>query len=196
MEFLYKYFEKKKISLRDKTALDLGCGTGRNSVSLIKNGATKVYALDFVSELIEKIDHPKIEAICHDLTKPWPIESNSIDLAIDIFCFKHQTTTKTHNFYKSDLVRVIKKGGLLLVDLAATDDGYYGSLPKTKFAKEIVKVKDHITKVDSLLFTKESLVRTLKTNFQLVDFVQMIKPSKMHGKTYKRSTLKFIFQKT
>lgn len=195
MEFLYKYLKKTKISLSGKTALDLGCGTGRNSISLAKNGVAKVYALDFVPAVIKKIKKPQIEAICHDLTKPWPIPAKSIDIAIDIFCFKHQATLKTHNFYKSELARVIKKDGLVLIDLAAIDDGYYGHLPKIKFAKEIVKVADHITKVDSLLFTKDSLIRSLKANFLLVDFIRTRKPGKMHSKTYKRSTLKFIFVK-
>jgi SAM-dependent methyltransferase len=196
MAFLLKYFKKNKINLKNKTALDLGCGTGRNSLSLIKNGAEKVYALDFVPELIEKIESPKIEAVCHDLTKHWPVKNNSIDIAIDIFCLKHQATLKTHNFYKSELARVIKKGGLLLVDLAGVDDGYYGSLPKTKFSKDIFKVKDNVTKVDSLLFTKESLVESLSENFRLADYVHTQKTSIMHGKAYKRSTLKFIFVKT
>ncbi len=195
MEFLYQYLNKNKISLYGKTALDLGCGTGRNSVSLAKNNVAKVYAVDFVPELIEKIKNPKIKAICHDLTKSWPIKNSSVDLAIDIFCFKHQVTKTAHNFYKSELARVIKKGGFLLVDLAALDDGYYGHLPKTKFAKDIVKVTDHVTKVDSLLFTKESLIASLKPNFQLLDFVHTKRAGKMHGTIFTRSTLKFLFKR-
>lgn len=195
MEFLYKYLKKNKISLSGKTALDLGCGTGRNSISLAKNGAAKVYALDFVPKLVEKIKNPKIVAQTHDLTKPWPIPTSSVDIAIDIFCFKHQTSLKDHDFYKEELARILKPGALLLITLAGIDDGFYGIQTKTKFSKDIYKIVDPVTGVGSLLFTKESLEDDLKKDFSLLSYKKENKLGMMHGGQYKRSTLKFIFKR-
>lgn len=195
LEFLYQYLEKNKLSLKSKTAADLGCGTGRNSFSLVKKGAHLVYALDFVPDLIKKIKHPKIEAICTDLTKQWPLKSNSIDVVIDIFCFKHQATLTKQKFYLSELKRVLKPKGVLLISLAGIDDGYYGSLPKTKIKKDIYKITDPMTKVSSYLYTKESLINELKNHFKFEKFKRESKIGPMHGELFKRETLKFIFKK-
>lgn len=194
MDLLYQYLKENKASIRNRICLDLGCGTGRNSYSLIKNGAQKVYAIDFVPTLIEKIKSPKIKAVCADLTKPWPIKSKSIDIAIDIFAFKHQATLTKQQFYISALNRVLKPKGILLISLAGIKDGYYGSLPKIKLKKDVYKITDPATKVDSFLYTKESLEDEFK-NFKLERFKRETKNGPMHGKIYKRETLKFIFRK-
>lgn len=184
--------------LRNKVALDLGCGTGRNAFYLVKNGVKRVFAIDFVQPLIEKIKSQniqKIKAICHDLTKPWPIKTGSIDLVIDIFCFKHQVTFKDRDFYTKELLRVLKPGGILLLSLADAADGYYGSLPKTKIKKDVYKITDPKTSVVSLLYTKASVLRELEKEFILQDFEKSQKPGLMHGRKYGRVTLKFILQK-
>lgn len=184
-------------NIKGKIAADLGCGKGRNTFYLIKNGASKVYALDFVPEAIGEIKsakNPKITAICHDLTKPWPIPNNTLDLIIDVFCFKHQAIPAKENFYKSEISRVLKAGGLILIDLAGIDDGFYGIQPKIKFRKDVVKITDPITHVNSLLYTKNSLLNEFP-NFKLLKFKQEKKKGKMHSKNYMRSTLKFLLQK-
>src|SRR3990172_4918772 len=88
-------------NIKGKVAADLGCGKGRNAFYLAEEGASKIYALDFVPGAIKEIktaNNPKIDAICQDLTKPWPIPTNALDLIIDIFCFKHQATATKQNF--------------------------------------------------------------------------------------------------
>lgn len=194
MEFLYQFLKENKVDLKNKIFLDLGCGSGRNAYSLIKNNARKVYAIDFVPSLIEKIKSQKIVAICADLTKPWPISSNSIDVAIDIFVFKHQTTLPKQQFYLSELKRILKTNGVLLISFAGINDGYYGSLPKIKIRKDVYKITDASTKIDSFLYSKESLQNEFK-NFKLEKFKKETKNGPMHGNIYKRETLKFIFQK-
>lgn len=184
-------------NIRGKVAADLGCGKGRNTFYLIQKGASRVYAIDFVKEAIGEIQsasNPKINAICHDLTNPWPLTQNSLDLIIDIFCFKHQATIVKQKLYIREINRTLKKGGLLLLDLAAIDDGFYGVQPKKEFKKNVFRITDPVTKVNSLLYNKESLLNEF-LNFKLVKFAHERKKSKMHNKTYKRSTLKFLLQK-
>lgn len=183
--------------IKNKVAADLGCGRGRNTFWLIKNGATNVYAVDFVKEAAEEVaaqKNRKVKAICHDLAKPWPIPTNSLDLILDIFCFKHQTTLTNQKFYISEINRTLKPGGHLLLDLAAIDDGFYGIQPKKEIKPNIYRITDPATKVGSMLYTKDSLLKAF-TNFKLIEFKNDKKLGLMHGKKYKRSTLKFLLQK-
>ncbi len=203
LDLLYDYLKEQKITLIDKTAADLGCGRGRNTFSLINHGAKKVYAIDFVPAVINAINTEarlkgltnKIVALCSDLTKPWPIPDKSLDVALDIFCFKHQTDETKQQFYKSELNSKLKPGGLLLIDLAAADDGYYGALDKVEIKNDVFKITDPNTQVTSLLFTKESLLREFR-NFDVISFQNDKKEGDMHGQTYLRSTLKFLLKKT
>ncbi|KKR51201.1 MAG: hypothetical protein UT84_C0002G0062 [Candidatus Curtissbacteria bacterium GW2011_GWA1_40_16] len=184
-------------NIKGKVAADLGCGKGRNTFYLAEKVASKIYALDFVPEAIKEIkkaNNPIIDVVCQDLTKPWPIPTNELDLIIDIFCFKHQATVTKQNFYKSEIDRVLKSGGLILIDLADINDGFYGLQPKTKLKKDVVKITDPITHVNSLLYTKSSLLNEFP-NFKLLKFVNEKKKGKMHGKNCMRSTLKFLLQK-
>lgn len=184
-------------NIKGKIAADLGCGMGRNTFYLIKNGASKVYALDFVPEAIREIKsakNPKITAICHDLTKPWPIPDNALNLIIDIFCFKHQASLKNQEFYKSEISRTLKPKGFLLLDLAATDDGFYGKQPKKELKPSVYKITDPVTEVNSLLYTKGSLLAEYP-GFELLKFTNDRKEGQMHNQTYLRSTLKFLLQK-
>jgi SAM-dependent methyltransferase len=187
----------QKSQIKGKTAADLGCGKGRNTFWLVENGAKKVYAIDFVKEVIDEIksqNNPKITAICHDLTTPWPIPNNSLDLIIDIFCFKHQTNKKDSFFYKSEINRTLKHSGLLLLDLAAEDDEFYGVQNRVEINKDVYKIVDPFTKVPSLLFNKKSLLAEFP-NFKVIKFRNNKKKSKMHGKLYLRSTLKFLLKR-
>lgn len=202
LDLLYDYLKEQRITLIDKTAADLGCGRGRNTFSLVNHGAKKVYALDFVPQVIETLNAEarsknlshKISAICHNLTRPWPIPNNSLDIILDIFCFKHQTDEPKLQFYKSEINRKLKPNGLLLIDLAAADDGYCGTQNKVEIKPDVFKITDPNTQVTSLLYTKESLLRELP-NFDVLNFVNEKKEGQMHGATYLRSTLKFLLKK-
>ncbi len=202
MEILYKYLAENKISLASKTAADLGCGRGRNSISLVKHNIHKVYSIDFVPVVIEALEKTArelgfsniIKPICHDLSHPWPMPSNSLDLIIDIFCFKHQIDPKKEELYKNEIERTLKKGGLMLLDLAAIDDGFYGNLDKTEVGPNVFKVIDPKTGVGSHIYTKESLLKEFP-NFKLLKFLNDKKDGQMHGATYIRSTLKFLLRK-
>lgn len=203
MNLLYEYLNKHQTSLKNKIAADLGAGLGRNSFSLVDHGIGKVYAIDFVPNLIKKINKKakklgianKITSVSADLTKPWPMPDNSLDLIIDVFCFKHQANIKDQEFYKKEINRVLKTNGLLLISLAAVDDGYYGSLPKTKIKKDIYRINDPATSINSFLYTKESILREFGKDFTLQIFRKYGKFGFMHGKKYKRTTLWSIFKK-
>lgn len=202
LNFLFEFLDSKQTNYSKLVAADLGTGRGRNAFALAKKGFAKVYAVDFVQSLIEEVKSKikasklssKVIPIYHDLTKPWPFETESIDVIADIFCFKHQTHLSFQEFYKKELVRTLRKNGILLISLAGLDDGYYGSLNKIRLKEGIYKITDPETNVESLLFSKESLISEF-TQFSLEAFAQNRKFGPMHGRNYRRSTLKFILRK-
>src|SRR5678810_186092 len=66
-----------------KSILELGCGTGKNTVFLAQIG-TSVHALDFSQGMIEKakekVQAGNVRFEVTDLTKCWPCEHNAYDL--------------------------------------------------------------------------------------------------------------------
>ena len=68
------------------TVADIGCGTGRHALRLAAAGA-RVTAVDFSENMLErarsKAGAAEVRFIQHDLTKPFPLESDAFDR---VFC--------------------------------------------------------------------------------------------------------------
>lgn len=113
-----------------RTVIDLGCGTGRNSLYLASEGFD-VTAVDYVRSQVDQIAERtrakgwNVVPIWHDIGKPWPFPNDSFDVAIDCFCFKHQINATAVENYIGELWKTLKGGGYYLLFLAAKEDGYY-----------------------------------------------------------------------
>lgn len=180
-------------------AIDIGCGTGRNSVDLAKHGYS-VISFDFAKPVIEVFSEAlkdgefssSIQPICHDVTKPWPVTTDSIEVAIDTFCFKHQIPVEHREFYRSELDRTLKKGGHFLLTLAGQNDGYYKLFPAPDLGKNVIV--DPANGIPSVLYSKDDILDFFG-DFTLADYNLKAKPSEMHGTVYPRETHLFIFEK-
>ncbi|MGB4967750.1 MAG: class I SAM-dependent methyltransferase [Candidatus Saccharimonadales bacterium] len=182
-------------------ALDIGCGTGRNSRYLVKAGF-EVTCIDYLKEVIEKIleenkleGQKKLTAVVHDIALPWPLMDNQFDIAIDTFCYKHQIPENSKNMYRSELARVLRKGAKFLITMAGVDDGYYSEFLSTSPEKERNVIIDPENNIASILYTKQDIIQEFEENFQLVLYEHKQKNSKMHNKNYYRSTHIFIFKR-
>lgn len=97
-------------------ALDLGCGTGTNVITLAKAGWS-VTGVDFASRAIglarKKVRAAKVQAELRvgDVTRLDGIE-NPFDLALDIGCFHNMAD---HAAYLRELDRVLAPGGFWLM---------------------------------------------------------------------------------
>jgi ubiquinone/menaquinone biosynthesis C-methylase UbiE len=106
-------------------AIDIGCGTGTNVITLAKAG-WQVTGFDFASRAIQtakrKIKHAKIQAelFTDDATRMKNIR-RQFDLALDIGCF-HSLENKVG--YLTQLDRILAPGGFWLMYgfLAQTPD--------------------------------------------------------------------------
>jgi len=112
-------------------ALDLGCGTGTNAITLAQNH-WRVTGVDFVSNAIKKAHHRaqqagiQVEFILEDVTKLSSIKSD-FDLILDIGCF-HNLTEDRKLKYIQNLRRLLAPKGtfLLYAFICSTDSDKTG----------------------------------------------------------------------
>jgi SAM-dependent methyltransferase len=187
----------KKLKRSPGRVVDIGAGSGRNSLFLADNGFS-VVAMDFVPEMVKQLSdagEKDVRAICHDIATPWPLEDSVFEFAIDTFCFKHQVTSDAKRNYHREIRRVLKNSGLLLLTCADMYDGYYGPLLLNSPDTERNLIIDPQNGIPSLLYTKKSLMAEFSDCFEVVFHQQKNRRNVMHGKSYDRSTHVFIFQK-
>ena len=181
-------------------ALDIGCGTGRNSLYLAFRGF-RVSAMDFVPEMVDTLRlaseeqgfSDRIMPHCHDVAQPWPLKPNTFDLAVDAFCYKHQIAEAAKNNYRNELKRVLKPNGYYMLTLAGSDDGYYGPFLSSSPDPARRVIVDPANEIQSILYSKEDVLAEFSPDFELRDYKHKQKQSEMHGEMYDRSTHLFIF---
>lgn len=188
--------------LQEGKVIDLGCGTGRNSIFLAEQGL-EVFSIDFVSEMIQGLRRKsevlgltdRIHTYCQSVTSSWPFNPAEIDYVIDTFCYKHQVTNSGKLAYREELARVVKPGGFYLLTLAGIDDGYYGSFLAVSPQPIDHLIIDPAIEVPSILYTKEDVLKEFNPYFRLFHYRHKLRDGLMHGKIYKRSTHLFIFSR-
>ena len=105
-------------------ALDLGCGTGTNVITLAQSG-WQVVGVDFVKRAIQsarrKADQVGVSAefVVSDVTRLEKVDGD-FDLVLDIGCF-HSLDTRERDSYLQNLERFTKPGSIFLVDSFLSD---------------------------------------------------------------------------
>jgi chloramphenicol O-acetyltransferase type A len=96
------------------SALELGCGTGRNLAWLAERGAGHLLGVDFSPEMLEVAARrvPGAELLCHDLTQPLPLQSQRFELVIISLVLEH---LERPELVLAEAARVLAPGGRLLV---------------------------------------------------------------------------------
>jgi cyclopropane fatty-acyl-phospholipid synthase-like methyltransferase len=95
-------------------ALDLGCGTGTNVITLAKSG-WQVTGIDFAPRAIRiaKNNDVKVDLLVGDVTHLGTISEN-FDLILDIGCF-HSLSPKVHSKYIKNVKRLLATYGTYLL---------------------------------------------------------------------------------
>ena len=198
IEFI-SWLDKKPIH-QIQTAADLGCGLGRNSFYLASRGFS-VIALDLLQENINSIrekasqNNLLITAFAQDVLSQWPIAPLSLDIAIDVFCYKHITNKQAQKNYRIELWKALKPKGFYFLSLASINDGFYGPLLEGSPSPKENLIVDPHANVASYLYSIESLTNEFSDSFNIVEASEKTSSSPMHGKTYIRKVLNVIFQK-
>lgn len=108
-------FHKLLGDVSDQRVLELGCGTGRHTKHMIKNGA-EVTAIDFSTQMLlaakKQIgDGDKVKFIHHNLENKLPFADETFDLVASSLVLEH---IKEIDYFFCEAQRVVKNGGRLI----------------------------------------------------------------------------------
>lgn len=147
---------------RFDSILELGCGTGKNTVFFAKIGES-VHALDFSEGMIQKakkkVRTKNIRFEVADLTKHWACDDNAYDLVSCNLVLEH-IEDLAHIF--AECARVLKAGGIFLVNELHPFRQYYGTNARFERGGEIVEVDAYVHHISD--FVRAAQTNGLKCN--------------------------------
>lgn len=190
----------KKKGFEGKVAADIGCGLGRNSFYLAMQGF-KVTGIELLEENTNamnrqaQLDDVPVYAIAQDAASCWPIEKSSLDIAIDVFCYKHIVSKERQRNYRQELWRTLAADGFYLISLASDNDGFYGPLLKTSPSLNEKLIIDPYSNIPSFLYSQDDLIREFSDLFEIIEIQEQTSMSPMHGKEFSRQVINAIFKK-
>ena len=107
------------LDLDGRDVIELGCGTGKNTVWLAERART-VLALDFSDgmlarareRLAERPGAASVRFVRHDVREPWPATLASVDVVVGNLVLEHVEALAS---VYSEAARVLRPGGQLLL---------------------------------------------------------------------------------
>ena len=135
--------------------LELGCGTGKNTVFLAQIGE-RVHALDFSEGMIqkakEKVKAGNVRFEMADLTKRWPCEDNAYDLITCNLVLEH-IQDLSQIFYEA--ARTLRTNGLFLVNELHPFRQYEGSKARFDSGNETIHVDAFVHHISHFVHAAE-----------------------------------------
>ena len=114
-----------------EVALDLGAGAGRHSVDLLRKVADTVIASDISTDAVKSIQAEiarqgleNIRVLRHSMDRI-PLQANSCDIIVFWDVLAHGTFSEVQRT-ASELLRVLKPGGILILSTLSTSHQNYG----------------------------------------------------------------------
>jgi len=120
--------------------LELGCGTGKNTVFLAQIG-DKVHALDFSEGMIEKarekVTAKNVRFEMADLTKRWTCEDNAYDLITCNLVLEH---IENLNHIFAEAARTLRPNGIVFINELHPFKQYQGTKARFERADKTIEV--------------------------------------------------------
>jgi SAM-dependent methyltransferase len=180
-------------------ALDLGCGGGRNAFHLAERGFETIgfdYSESQISALTDRLARapmPQLRFALQDVSTPWPLADRSIDLAVDVFCFKHLIQLEALSRYASELTRCLAVGGRFFLSFATRTDGYYSRFAAPEQSGPGVIITDPGNDIRSRLYDVGEILSIFGA---LTVLRSIVRPGRnaMHGERYERESAIIYFE--
>ena len=147
--------------IKFNTVLEIGCGTGKNTLWLSK--IAKITAVDFSPEMLKiamgKVKQGHVEFKEADITKPWKFNKTPVDLITINLVLEH---IKDLDFIFKSANKNLNKNGYLFISELHPFKQFIGS--QAKFNNELVESNTHQIS-DYFSFAK-------KYDFKFVELVE------------------------
>jgi len=103
------------LDLKGQKVIEVGCGTGRNTVWLAERAA-QVTAMDFSKAMLarakQRVSDPRVTFIQHDAREPWPLSDEAADVVIAMLILEH---VENLNIFFAEAARALTKDGVCFV---------------------------------------------------------------------------------
>ena len=152
-------------NLRCRTALELGCGTGKNT-KLLAGISEQVHSLDFSAGMIEKAKQratdAKVSFLIADITKSWPVDDDLFDLVVCNLVLEH---VEDLQFVFKEASRVLKDRGRFFVCEFHPFRQYQGTQARFQRANQTTHIPAFVHHTTDFLRAAEaSELRSVKLN--------------------------------
>jgi hypothetical protein len=160
-----------------------------------------VTAIDLLQENAEILkciaSMNKLSIVAHgqNAALPWPIVDLSLDIAIDVFCYKHIVDIELQGAYRRSLHRTLKNSGFYFLSLASVNDGFYGPLLDSSQDPQNKLILDPYSNIPSFLYTIDDITAEFSDFFEVIDIKENASSSPMYGKQYDRKVINCILKK-
>ena len=193
LRFLKFLKKEEKYKVEDKTILDLGCGTGRNSNYLAELG-NKVIGIEISKTALvvaqARADRgrlgPTVQYRLGDIGKPYDISDNSVDIILDVTS-SNSLDEKGREIYLEEMNRVLKKGGHVFVRALCKDGNKnVKNLLKQSPGKEYDTYIIKGIGLTERVFSKEDFVKMYSKYFKILKLEKKTNYTTFNNRIYKR----------
>ena len=170
----------KKVLDKCKTpVLDLGCGTGNDTLYLTERGF-KVIACDYSEVALDKIKNvfANVETKLIDISQPLPFTDNSFDLIIADLSLHYFDEQTTKNIMK-EIKRILSAGGHLLARVNSTADINHGAGQGKKLENNFYFVEGYNKRFFDVSEAEKFFSIIGKAEIKEADMLRYSKPKKV-----------------
>lgn len=133
------------IEITNKDIIEVGCGTGKNTIWFAENANT-VIALDISPEMLHiartKVTRDNVSFLQHDITHPWPFADACCDVVSINLVLEH---LESLDFVFSEAYRVLRRKGNLCICELHPEKHRNGSQARfvDPASKQVVKIQSY-----------------------------------------------------
>ena len=192
----FKHFIKwlrksEKFALPGLAVLDLGSGTGKNSLFLAERGCEVIgmeissTAIDLAKRKAEELKVSNLQFLQASIGSEFPFANNSFDLLLDVVS-SNSLSQSERKVYIKECERVLKPGGYMFVKALCKDgDKNAQNLLQNFPGEELDTYRMPKTGIIEKVFTEKQITK-LYAQFNFLKLERTSSYTAFEGKSYKR----------